>query len=240
MHTADTDHVRQASHRSLRLICLRDKFASRPQHQRRGCDRCPSAPACLRRTRPTPNAISCHHMLVFLVSFFAIWLQIMLNIQHLRSAFRNLAGRWDTARVPSHRGGTGCSAIRGTSSRRRCGGPLRAAESACRLRSLRGTQPPRFSAALRIFSAMILCMLTHRTISTAYVTRLRQYRSAGARTSARPTVNALRLPRAAKPRTDTSRALIRVDFSISRQRIDAGVIPAGLARAAVETGNQTA
>ena len=150
----------------------------------------------------------------------------MLIIQHLRSAFRNLAGRWDTARVPSHRGGTGCSAIRGTSSRRRCGGPLRAAESACRLRSLRGTQPPRFSAALRIFSAMILCMLTHRTISTAYVTRLRQYRSAGARTSARPTVNALRLPRAAKPRTDTSRALIRVDFSISRQRIDAGVIPA--------------
>ena len=40
------------------------------------------------------------------------------------------------------------------SSRRRCGGPLRAAEAACLPGGGDGTRPPRLSAVLRIFSAM--------------------------------------------------------------------------------------
>ena len=47
-------------------------------------------------------------------------------------------------RVPSHCGGTGCLAIRRISSRRRYGGPQRAAESTCRLCSPGGTWPRRF------------------------------------------------------------------------------------------------
>ena len=43
--------------------------------------------------------------------------------QILSPAFRDLAGQWDTAGVPGHRGGTGFSAIRRTSSRKRCRGP---------------------------------------------------------------------------------------------------------------------
>ncbi len=151
------------------------------------------------------------------------------------SAFRNLAGRWDTAGVPSHRGGTGCPVICLFSSRRRCGGPLRAAEAACRLLSLRGgTRPPRLSAPLRTFSAMILRSFAHRTVSTACVTSCLQQRSAGARASTRPTINALPLSRAAKPR------IVKDGFSMSRQRTGTGVIRAGLARPSVETGYLTA
>ena len=145
----------------------------------------------------------------------------------LSSAFRNLAAQWDAAGVRSavgqgrgtQRSGTGqgyrvggtrkrclviavaraCSAIRQISSRRRCGGPLRAAEAACRLRSPGGTWPRRPSAVLRIFSAMILGAFARRTVSTACVTSLCQQRSAGLRTPARTTVNALPLSRAAKP-----------------------------------------
>ena len=43
------------------------------------------------------------------------------------------------AGVPGYRGGTGFPAIRHFLSRRRCGGPQRAAEAACRLRSPGGT-----------------------------------------------------------------------------------------------------
>jgi hypothetical protein len=114
----------------------------------------------------------------------------------LSPAFRNVAGQWDTTAVPSHRGGAGCSVIRKIASRRRCGGPLRAAEAACRLCSLGGTLPPRRSAVLSMFSAMVFAAFAHRTVSTTCVTSLRQQRSAGARMPARPTVNALPSSRA--------------------------------------------
>ena len=45
-------------------------------------------------------------------------------------------------------------AIARSSSRRRCGGPLRAAEAMCLAGCGDGTRPPRLSAVLRIFSAM--------------------------------------------------------------------------------------
>ena len=130
----------------------------------------------------------------------------------------------------------GLPAIRQISSRRRCGGPLRAAEAACRLRirSLGGTWPRRLSAVLCIFSAMILGAFARRTVSTACATSFLQQRSAGARASARPAVNAPPLSRAPKPRIGKG------GFSMSRQRTDAGVIPAGLARPSVGTGYQTA
>ncbi len=124
------------------------------------------------------------------------------RIGELSSGFRNLAGRWDTVGVSGHRGDTGCPAIRLISSRRRCGGPQRAAEAACRLRSPGGTWPPRRSAVLRIFSAMMFGAFAHRTVSTACVTSFLQQRSASLRTSARPAVNALPLSRAVKPRFD--------------------------------------
>jgi hypothetical protein len=67
---------------------------------------------------------------------------------------------------------------------------LRAAEAACRLRSLGSTWPPRLSASLRIFSAMNFDAFAHRTDSAACVTGLCQQRCAGLRTPTPPMVNA--------------------------------------------------
>ena len=148
--------------------------------------------------------------------------------------FPQFGMQWDTEGVPSHRGGTGCSAVRSSSSRRRCGGPLRAAEAACRLSSAGGTWPPRLSAVLRIFSAMILRAFAHRTVSAG---ASRSCANSGPRAYER---RRDRRSMRCRHRERSSRASRRVDFPISRQRTGTGVIRAGLARQSVETGYPTA
>ncbi len=72
------------------------------------------------------------------------------------------------------RGDTVCPGNPLLSSRRRCGGPPRAAEAACRRRSRGDTRPLRLSALLRLFSAMCFTTFAHRTVCMAHATSMRR------------------------------------------------------------------